>query len=50
MASEAADVVFHAMVALVSRGVPWREVLAVLARRRGVSGLVERASRAKTDA
>jgi phosphoribosyl-ATP pyrophosphohydrolase/phosphoribosyl-AMP cyclohydrolase len=50
VASEAADVVFHAMVALVSRGVPWREVLAVLARRRGVSGLVEKASRAKTDA
>lgn len=45
VASEAADVVFHALVALVSRGVPWRAVLAVLAKRRGVSGLVEKASR-----
>ena len=45
VASEAADVVFHALVALVSRGVPWRTVLAVLAKRRGVSGLAEKASR-----
>ena len=45
VASEAADVVFHAMVGLVSRGVAWAEVLAVLARRRGVSGRAETASR-----
>lgn len=45
VAAEAADVLFHALVALVSRGVTWREVLAVLARRRGVSGLAEKASR-----
>ena len=48
--SEAADVLFHALVALVSRGVSWRDVLAVLARRRGVSGLAEKASRASPDA
>ena len=32
VASEAADVLFHALVALVARGVSWRSVLAVLAR------------------
>lgn len=45
VASEAADLVFHGLVALVSRGVPWRAVLAALAKRRGVSGLAEKASR-----
>lgn len=45
VASEAADLVFHALVGLVSRGVAWREVLATLAKRRGVSGLAEKASR-----
>lgn len=45
VASEAADLVFHGLVALVARGVPWRTVLAVLAKRRGVSGLAEKASR-----
>ncbi len=45
VASEAADVVFHALVSLVSRRVAWRSVLAVLAKRRGVSGLAEKASR-----
>ena len=43
--SEAADVLFHTLVALVSRGVSWRLVLAELRRRSGVSGLVEKASR-----
>ncbi len=45
VASEAADVMYHLMVALVSRGVSWRDVLAELRRRAGVSGLVEKASR-----
>lgn len=45
VASEAADLAFHALVALVSRGVRWRAVLAALAKRRGVSGLAEKASR-----
>ncbi|MDB4932273.1 MAG: hisIE [Myxococcaceae bacterium] len=45
VAAEAADVVFHALVGLVSRAVPWRAVLATLAKRRGVSGLAEKASR-----
>lgn len=34
-ASEAADLVFHALVALVGAGVSWDAVLAELARRRG---------------
>ncbi len=45
VASESADVLYHLMVALVSRGVSWRDVLAELARRSGRSGLDEKASR-----
>lgn len=47
VASEAADVIYHAMVGLLSRGVAWRDVQAELARRFGVSGHDEKASRAK---
>ncbi len=47
VASEAADVVYHAMVGLLSRGVAWREVEAVLAKRFGVSGHDEKAARTK---
>jgi phosphoribosyl-AMP cyclohydrolase / phosphoribosyl-ATP pyrophosphohydrolase len=50
VSSEAADVLFHTLVGLVSRGVSWRAVLAVLAKRRGVSGLTEKASRAVPNA
>ena len=46
VAREAADVVYHLMVGLISRAVPWRSVLAELARRFGTSGIVEKASRA----
>ena len=46
VASEGADLLFHAMVAAVSRRVPWRAVLVEIARRAGVSGIVEKASRA----
>lgn len=42
---EAADVTYHLLVALASRGVSWREVLEELARRAGVSGLEEKARR-----
>jgi phosphoribosyl-ATP pyrophosphohydrolase/phosphoribosyl-AMP cyclohydrolase len=45
VASEAADVMYHLMVGLLHRGIAWRAVLAELARRSGVSGLVEKASR-----
>jgi phosphoribosyl-ATP pyrophosphohydrolase/phosphoribosyl-AMP cyclohydrolase len=43
--SEAADVLFHVMVALRSRSLPISDVLAELERRAGVSGHVEKASR-----
>jgi phosphoribosyl-ATP pyrophosphohydrolase/phosphoribosyl-AMP cyclohydrolase len=43
--SEAADVVYHALVGLIARGVSLRDVEAELARRFGTSGLLEKASR-----
>jgi len=43
--SEAADVVYHLLVGLTSRGTPWRAVLDVLARRAGTSGHEEKSSR-----
>jgi len=45
--SEAADVVYHLLVGLLARGVELRDVDAELARRFGVSGLIEKASRPK---
>lgn len=45
VASEAADVVFHLMVALRSRGVPFEAVLQELDRRAGTSGHVEKSTR-----
>jgi len=43
--SEAADVVYHVLVGLRSRSIPWRRVLAELARRLGTSGHEEKKSR-----
>lgn len=43
--SEAADVLYHLMVGLLLRGVSLRDVEAELARRAGVSGLLEKAQR-----
>lgn len=48
--SEAADLLFHAAVAVTSRRVPLRDVLAEIARRHGVSGLVEKAARGEKPA
>jgi phosphoribosyl-ATP pyrophosphohydrolase/phosphoribosyl-AMP cyclohydrolase len=45
VASEAADVVFHVMVALRSRGVPWEAVLRELEKRTGTSGHDEKRAR-----
>ncbi|MEP2534088.1 phosphoribosyl-ATP diphosphatase [Shimia sp.] len=45
LTSEAADVLFHLLVMLQSRDVAFDDVLAELARRQGVSGLVEKAAR-----
>lgn len=46
--AEAADLLFHLVVLLESRGIPLDDVLSVLAGRMGTSGLVEKASRAKS--
>ena len=46
LTEEAADVLFHLLVMLSSRGVKFKDVLAELERREGVSGIVEKQSRA----
>jgi len=45
VASEAADLVYHLLVGLASRGVRLRDVVAALAARAGVSGHAEKAGR-----
>ena len=45
LASEAADLVFHLLVLLGERGVPFADVLAELDRREGTSGHAEKAAR-----
>lgn len=47
LTSEGADVLYHFLVMLASRDVPLDDVLTELARRQGLSGLTEKASRAK---
>ena len=42
---EAADLVYHLLVLLECRRVPWRDVLAELEARMGTSGLAEKAAR-----
>ncbi|MES2698504.1 MAG: phosphoribosyl-ATP diphosphatase [Pseudomonadota bacterium] len=46
LVGEAADIVFHLLVALQARGLSLADVRAELARREGTSGLQEKASRA----
>lgn len=45
LTSEAADVLFHLLVMLQSRGVSIKDVLTELERRQGTSGLAEKAAR-----
>jgi phosphoribosyl-ATP pyrophosphohydrolase len=45
LTSEAADVIFHLLVMLQSRGVTLADVCAELDLREGVSGIVEKSSR-----
>lgn len=45
--TEAADVLYHLLVLLESRGVAFDDVLAELSRRSGTSGLAEKAARAQ---
>jgi len=47
VAGEAADLLYHALVAIASRGVPLRAVIAELAGRTGKSGHDEKASRGR---
>ena len=47
LTSEAADVLFHLLVMLQSRGVALDDVMAELARRQGTSGLTEKAARSR---
>ena len=45
LVAESADVIYHLLVLLKSRGVPLAEVEAALAQRSGTSGLDEKAAR-----
>jgi len=45
---EVADLLFHTLVLLGLKEIPWTEVEAELARRFGVSGIVEKESRPKS--
>jgi phosphoribosyl-ATP pyrophosphohydrolase len=45
LTAEAADLLFHLLVLLEARGVPFADVLAELDRRDGVSGIAEKAAR-----
>lgn len=45
VASEAADLIYHILVALRARGVPLDAVASTLQQRQGVSGLAEKAAR-----
>ena len=47
LVGEAADIIFHLMVALQARGIALADVKAELESREGVSGLVEKASRSE---
>ena len=47
LVSEAADLLYHLLVALAARGVPLGDVAVELARRRGTSGVEEKAGRSK---
>lgn len=48
LTNEAADVIYHLLVLLESRDVKLDDVLAVLEKRQGTSGLDEKASRSKS--
>lgn len=47
LVGEAADLLFHLMVLLAEKGVPFEQVLAELDRREGLSGLAEKAARSE---
>jgi len=45
LVGEAADTLFHLLVLLDAKGIPFAEVLAELERREGTSGIAEKAAR-----
>jgi phosphoribosyl-ATP pyrophosphohydrolase len=45
LAGEAADAVYHLIVLMESRRIPWQSVTGILAARMGTSGIAEKASR-----
>jgi phosphoribosyl-ATP pyrophosphohydrolase len=45
LTEEAADTLYHLIVLLECRGISWSDVLTVLQRRAGTSGLAEKAAR-----
>jgi phosphoribosyl-ATP pyrophosphohydrolase len=45
VSAEAADVLYHMLVVLESRGVAWQDVVSTLQTRSGTSGLAEKAAR-----
>lgn len=47
IAAESADLLYHLIVLLEAADVPLADVMAELARRKGVSGIVEKAQRPK---
>ena len=47
LVGEAADLVFHLMVLLAEKGVPFDKVLGELDRREGTSGIAEKAARSQ---
>jgi phosphoribosyl-ATP pyrophosphohydrolase len=49
LVKEVADLVFHALVLLGLHDIPWSAVEAELARRFGISGIVEKESRGRVD-
>lgn len=49
LVGEAADLIFHLIMLLEAKGVPFEKVLQELERREGKSGLVEKAERKKKD-
>lgn len=49
LVSESADLLFHLTVLLAEQNIPLADVLAELARREGVSGIAEKAARARDD-
>jgi len=47
LTGEAADLLFHLLVLLAARDIPFADILAELERREGMSGLQEKAARSR---